>query len=167
MRRIINIAGGVAFGIVLSQVPEFSQQYHQRLGGAVDELRAVTQEFNTAAEKAGLNQEQALQSFDTSQDMFLTQRGTDMQATFKRYERLKTHLAGIENTGPFEQIVPMIKYIDPQLAQNTYQNYKVAVPITAAGFIYAGAGLLGGYSLVAAIGSALARRFKSSRVHTS
>ena len=167
MQRIINIVGSVALGVTLSQVPEFSQQYHQRLGGAVDELRAVTQEFNAAAEKAGLSQEEALQSFDTSRDEFLAQRGTDMRATFERYERLSMHLAGIENAGPFEELVPMIKYIDPQLAQNTYQDYEVAVPITIAGFIYAGAGLLGGYSLVAAMGAALGRRFKRPGVHTS
>ena len=39
--RAIAVAGGLAGAAGLSQFPEFSQQYVQRLGGAVDELTAV------------------------------------------------------------------------------------------------------------------------------
>jgi len=40
--RILATAGGIAGAVALSQFPEFSQQYVQRLSGATDELRAVT-----------------------------------------------------------------------------------------------------------------------------
>ena len=58
--RILALAGGIAGAVALSQFPEFSQQYVQRLSGAVDELRAVTFAFDTAAKVGGLSREEAL-----------------------------------------------------------------------------------------------------------
>ncbi|NRB05388.1 MAG: DUF2937 family protein, partial [Rhodobacteraceae bacterium] len=44
--RAIALAGGLAGGLSLSQFPEFSQQYLQRLGGAVDALAVVVTDFD-------------------------------------------------------------------------------------------------------------------------
>ena len=60
MRRTLGIVGGLALGLCLSQFPEYAQQYTQRLGGAVDELRIITSEFEVAAREAGLTLEQAI-----------------------------------------------------------------------------------------------------------
>ena len=159
MQRLVNIAGGVGLGIMLSQVPAFMQQYQQRLGGAVDELRVITQDFDRAAIDAGLTHEAALETYDSAQNGFLSQRGTNMRTTFERYERLSEHLAGVQNADPLGQLVPFVIYVDPQLAQNTFRNFEAAVPVTTQGLIFAGAGFLGGFSLASAIGSALGRRF--------
>ena len=43
--RAITLAGGLAVGAGASQFPEFSQQYAQRLGGAVDALGEVVRGF--------------------------------------------------------------------------------------------------------------------------
>ena len=37
---------GLLLGFVLSQTPEFAQQYRQRLGGAVDELQRIVLQFD-------------------------------------------------------------------------------------------------------------------------
>jgi hypothetical protein len=42
MRRSLSLLGGLGLGLALSQFPEYAQQYTQRLGGAVDELRIET-----------------------------------------------------------------------------------------------------------------------------
>ncbi|MCK4862479.1 MAG: DUF2937 family protein, partial [Rhodobacteraceae bacterium] len=42
MANLPGIVGAVALGVSMSQFPEFTQQYQQRLGGAVDELRIIT-----------------------------------------------------------------------------------------------------------------------------
>ena len=54
MRRTVAIVGGAALAVVLSQFPEYAQQYTQRLGGAVDELRRQTQSFDQDAAEGGL-----------------------------------------------------------------------------------------------------------------
>jgi len=159
MQRLFSIAGGIGLAMMLSQVPEYLQQYQQRLGGAVDELRVITQDFDRAAVGAGLTHEAALETYDNAQDTFLSQRGTNMRTIFERYERLSRHLAEVQNADPLEQLLPLVKFADPTLAQNTFRNFKAAMPVTTQGLIFAGVGFLGGYSLASAIGSALGRRF--------
>ncbi|MBB3444674.1 hypothetical protein FHT93_004547 [Rhizobium sp. BK379] len=39
--RGVILAVGLAGGTLFSQAPEFAQQYRQRIGGAVDELRII------------------------------------------------------------------------------------------------------------------------------
>ena len=41
MRRALSILGGLVLGFGFAQFPEYAQQYEQRLGGAVDELRII------------------------------------------------------------------------------------------------------------------------------
>ena len=70
----------------MAQFPEFSQQYVQRLGGAVDELRIVVADFDASAQAAGLTREAALA--DLSGSEFRDLRQGDMTRTIARYERL-------------------------------------------------------------------------------
>ena len=41
MRRALSVLGGLALGFGFAQFPEYAQQYEQRLGGAVDEVRGA------------------------------------------------------------------------------------------------------------------------------
>ena len=66
MLKILTLAGGVAGAVALSQFPEFSQQYLQRLSGAVDELRTQVVAFDTLATAAGITREEALAELDGS-----------------------------------------------------------------------------------------------------
>ena len=59
MIRILAMAGGLAGAMALSQFPEFSQQYMQRMAGAVDELRGVVLAFDQSASQAGLTRAEA------------------------------------------------------------------------------------------------------------
>lgn len=86
MRRIASVIGGLAVGLTLSQFPEYAQQYTQRLGGAVDELRMITAEFDSAAGKAGLTRDAAIGRFAVTGDDFIEGRGLSMAQTFARYE---------------------------------------------------------------------------------
>ena len=58
--KALSLAGGIAGAVGLSQFPEFSQQYAQRLGGAVDELARVVEDFDADASDVGLNRDEAL-----------------------------------------------------------------------------------------------------------
>ena len=54
MLKFLAIAGGLAGAAGLSQYPEFSQQYTQRLGGQVDALSEVVADFEASAMRSGL-----------------------------------------------------------------------------------------------------------------
>lgn len=151
MRRIIAGIGGLGLAATLSQFPEYAQQYVQRLGGAVDELRVITEDFDRAAEAGGMNRESALDRYEVSEDSFLSDRGQSMVRTFNRYEGLSQTLERIESAGPVERLQSLPDYLDTDIGRRTLETYKPAVPMTAEGFLYAGAGFVLGYLVLSAL----------------
>ena len=160
MRRVVAGFGGVALAVALSQFPEYAQQYTQRLGGAVDELRIVTQKFDRDAQEAGLDRQQALTRFETSADTFLAGRGVSEAANFVRYEQLSTTLARIQNANALERFQMLPAYLDTDIGARTLENYQPAVPVTVEGVLYAGGGLLVGYLFLSGIWRFLAMPFR-------
>ncbi|KQX38217.1 hypothetical protein ASD04_11415 [Devosia sp. Root436] len=151
MRRMIAGVGGLGLALVLSQFPEYAQQYTQRLGGAVDELRVITEDFDRAAAEGGLDRATALGRYEASNDDFLAGRGTSMTATFQRYDQLSATLARIENTGAVERLQSLPAYLDTDIGRRTLESYKPAVPVTMEGILYAGAGFILGYLVLSGL----------------
>jgi ABC-type Na+ efflux pump permease subunit len=151
MRRIVAGVGGLGLAVMLSQFPEYAQQYTQRLGGAVDELRVITEEFDSAAAAGGLDRAAAIGRYEASNDDFLAGRGVSMTATFARYEQLSATLARIENAGAVERIQSLPAYLDTDIGQRTLENYRWAVPFTMEGILYAGGGFILGYLILSGL----------------
>jgi hypothetical protein len=160
MRRILATIGGLMLALVLSQFPEYAQQYTQRLGGAVDELRIITADFDRAAEAGGLDRKGALDRYGQSQDQFLAEQGASMQYTFVRYEQLSATRDRIQNANAVERFQQLPAYLDTDIGWRTLENYQPAVPVTVEGLLYAGAGLLIGYLLVSGIVRFIALPFR-------
>ena len=158
MRRTLNIIGGAALGLSLSQAPEFTQQYEQRLGGAVDELSAIIADFDATATAQGLNREQALERYQINPDAFIVARGVDMQKTLARYARLSAHLGAIEEAGPFARVAALAQNYDPAIAEAAFATYEPAVPTTVEGLSFTAVGALGGYGLAALATAPFRRR---------
>jgi hypothetical protein len=163
MRRMVAGIGGVGLALVLSQFPEYAQQYTQRLGGAVDELRVITEDFDRAAVAGGLDREAALARYNASNDDFLAGRGTSMTATFQRYEQLSTTLDRIENAGPVERFQSLPAYLDTDIGRRTLEAYRPAVPVTMEGILYAGGGFILGYLVLSGLWSFASLPFKRRR----
>jgi len=151
MRRAVALLGGALLAAALSQFPEYAQQYTQRLGGAVDELRIITEDFDRAAEANGLDRAAALARYAASDDSFLAGRGESMSRTFTRYQELNATLAQIQGADPLERFRNLPLYLDTDIGARTLETYKPAVPLTAEGFLYAGAGLILGYLITSAL----------------
>jgi hypothetical protein len=151
MRRAMASVGGLGLALALSQFPEYAQQYTQRLGGAVDELRVITQDFDRAAVAGGLDRTEALERYNSSNDDFLAGRGVSMTATFQRFEQLSATLAEIEGANAVERFQSLPAYLDSDIGRRTLQSYKPAVPATIEGVLYAGAGFILGYLILSGI----------------
>ncbi|MFK7902054.1 MAG: DUF2937 family protein [Nitratireductor sp.] len=137
------IAGLLGVG-VFSQAPEFTQQYKQRLGGAVNELGIVVSDFDKNAKDAELTRDEALQKLTGSSEQFVQDRGQSMSGTISRFERLNKQKTEFENSNIFMQPILLAKSPDLELVEGTYAIYKPAVPLTAEGGAYGGVGgLLG------------------------
>src|SRR6218665_1578401 len=133
MRRILGVAGGLALGLALSQFPEYAQQYTQRLGGAVDELRIITAEFDNAATSAGLTREAAIGRFAATEDNFIEGRGQSMSRTFARYEELSATLERIRGADAVERLTLLPQFMDSEIGARALENFQPAVPVTIEG----------------------------------
>jgi len=157
MPRILNMLAGVGLGVCLSQFPEFAQQYEQRLGGAVDELETIIADFDSTAARAGLSRTEALLTYESANNDFLTERGIDMTRTFARHARLTAYLEELQTAGPVERVIGFARYYDPEIASRALQTYEPALPVTPEGLGYTLAGFGTGYGGFAAA-TALLRR---------
>ena len=161
MWRILAILGGVSGAVALSQFPEFSQQYLQRLGGKVDALTAVAAQFDATAAKNGLTREAALAAMAGSQ--VLTDQQADMRATLATQAQLADTLATLRAASPLVRLAMPQRFDDVETLQATYADFRPAIPATTEGAITAGVGYVGGWLLVGGLGALLSRPFRRRR----
>ncbi|WP_299656515.1 DUF2937 family protein [uncultured Tateyamaria sp.] len=144
--RALMLAGGLAGGAITSQLPEYSQQYRQRLGGAVDALTEVVTDFDASAQAEGLSRQDALAQMQGTS--FIERRKADMTRTFDRYARLQLDLEALEGAGPFMRAYHVMQSADAEVAAAALETFEPAVPLTTAGGIFAGTGFLAGLTAV-------------------
>ena len=159
--RILTLAGGLAGAAGVSQFPEYSQQYLQRLGGAVDELSRVVADFDASAAAEGLSREAALAQMVGTD--FVERRRADMERTIDRHDRLSADLAALRGTSPFQRAVQPQRFTDRELAQRAWDDFKPAVPVTVEGLSFAGIGFLGGALILSGLIRLLRLPFRRRR----
>ncbi|MBX5136973.1 DUF2937 family protein [Rhizobium lentis] len=155
--RIIALVAGLAGGTVFSQAPEFAQQYRQRIGGAIDELRVIVEDFNRQAAQHQLDREQALNAYAQSSDDFLRDRGVSMQSTIARYETLQSQQLKLSTAAPVAKPFVLLSNADDVVFANTWRDFVPGVPMSFAGLFWGAIGFVGG-SVVAALLGLGARR---------
>lgn len=128
-----------------SQLPEFSQQYRQRLGGAIDALERVKLSFSADANAFGMSVSEALEYMRDSDNAFVRKRAESMALSFARLDRLKRQRQAMLSAGPFGRIVVMLEEPDRQLSSAAWKDFEPAVPVTQEAFIIGGFGFLLGY----------------------
>jgi len=140
------------FGLILagglSQFPEFSQQYTQRVGGAYFELRDVADRFRADAASNNKTVEQAVKEYSRADTTFLRDRGESMQTVLAREEYLRRHYEALTGGDGFEQLVVFVRARDLDIAADAFGIYKPAMPLTFTGAAHAALGFLFGYILL-------------------
>lgn len=142
MRRKLAIITGLIIAAVLSQFPEYVQQYIQRVGGAHAELRQIAEDFRTDASKFGLSEDQALHRFKASDDTFLAERGESLEQTLQRYAFLTKHYAALKTKRPFGSLLAFVKRRDPTIAREAISDFQPGLPLTRDGATHAITGFL-------------------------
>ncbi|WP_187429228.1 hypothetical protein ROLI_028940 [Roseobacter fucihabitans] len=158
--RAVTLAAGLAGGFGAAQFPAYSQQYMQRLGGAVDALQQVVSDFDTSAKAEGLTRGGALSQMQGS--AFVERRRADMTRTIDRYDRLRADLAVLQGQGPFMRAYHGARFTDPEIAARAWQAFQPALPLSVTSVIFAGVGFAvsaGGLRAILAV-SRLRRRRK-------
>lgn len=160
--RILALAIGVLSGLTASQAPEFAQQYRQRLGGAIDELRRVVTRFDENAQASGLSRDQAISNLRANPEPLVKKQGDASQEVAERLGRLERQRQSLAAAGPFERLLVTLREADPGLARATYLDYEPAWPVTAEGFAAGGIGFLLGWVVFLLFGRT-ARRLTPGR----
>ena len=156
--RTLAFVVALAFGFVLSQGPEFAQQYRQRLGGTVDELRRIVEQFDADSLRSGYGRAAALTVMGRDSEQLVRDQAGRMIETIARYERLSQQEEAFRNDGPFRRLVSFVRNFDPPLVKRTFASYEPAMPVTAEGLLLTAGGFLAGYVLVLAAAWPVRRR---------
>ena len=163
--RIVAFGLGLLGGGVASQGPEYAQQYRQRLGGAIDELRRVVERFDQDARANGETPESAIARLRANADDLASRQGAAMQGNVERLGRLAGHLQAMQQAGPFGRIALMVRQGDRDVMEAAFRSFEPAIPVTqegivsaAAGFVAAWGGLLALAGILRSVGRPRAAR---------
>ncbi len=156
--RWIGFVFALAIAAAASQLPEFAQQYRQRLGGAIDELTRVLTDFDKDAAGLGMQRPQAIARLRDDADAFLKSRGVRIETYVDRLARLQRQRSDFQNAGSFARMAVMARDFDSEIAQRAWDDFEPATPLTSEGAVSAGAGFLAGFALWKLIGWPFSRR---------
>lgn len=162
MWRIMAILGGVSGAVALSQFPEFSQQYLQRLAGKAEALAQVTAEFDATAAKNGLTREAALLALVGSQVALDHQ--ADLRNDFARSATLSENLTTLRAASPLARLTMPQRFGDTEMLQATWADFRPAIPATSDGAVTAAIGYALGWGGMAGLFGLLTRPFRRRRL---
>src|SRR5918993_2010362 len=103
--RTMAVAFGLFGGVAASQGPEFAQQYRQRLGGAIDELRRIVERFDADASANGHSRNGAVDRLKASPDNLVSRQGDAMRANVERLDRLERQRQALFEGRPFPPVL--------------------------------------------------------------
>jgi len=161
--RRFAIAMGLLFALLGSQWPEFSQQYRQRLGGALDELTRSLDAFGADAAAQSMTPDDALKRLADNPDPLAKARAEAVREDIARKQRDSDALAAMKEAGPFARLGVMARDFDPEVAAGAYQAYEPAVPLGKEGWIVGLVGFAVGWFLTHATAWPVRRRWARRR----
>lgn len=156
--RTVGVGAGLLCAIAASQAPEFAQQYRQRLGGAIDELKTVVERFDADAASQNLDRQTALRRLSANPDPLAQRRAADASLNAARLSDLERQREKMQEAGSFGRIVSMVAESDPDVMHGTTAQFEPAVPTTLEGAAAAGGGFLVGYALIRLMARPFRRR---------
>lgn len=146
IRRVIVLAIGLACGIAVSQVPEFVQQYMQRLGGQLDVLSAQIADLETRAAEAGLSRDAYVMALQTSVDPNGVREGDYLAELPQRFEAVRLAYADLTRAAPWKRGIIFIRRYEPTTIAATWGDFRPGIPVTTEGLGYGLVGFIVGWS---------------------
>jgi hypothetical protein len=158
LRRLALFVGLLA-GLAATQLPEFVEQYRQRLGGAIDELSAIVARFDSDSGQQGLTETGGIDRLRANKDRFVQQRGEQMQDNVERLRRLRDAQIAFASEGALARLATFSTHYDGRIARGAWSDFEPAVPTTAEALAVGLLGFLLGGGMV----HAAARPFRRGR----
>ena len=140
MRKAGVLLFGLVGAVLLSQFPEFFQQYVQRLGGRLDEVTNQVSALDKRAAEAGTSTPLYLRDFVLNRDPQVRREGQELQALVQRRVTLADDYQALTGSDRWWRAGRFATHFDWDIAATTFRVYQPAMPVTAEAGIYAGAG---------------------------
>ena len=136
------IVAGAFFG---SQIPQFMQQYSQRLAGHVSELQKLIDQLRQAASLSHKTLDQYILKFLSSADPDFAHQGQFMQGIVHRWEELNQALVHLSQSSAWQRPLIFFKDLQLDIAQSTLAAFQPGINLNLEGMCYAGLGVFLGW----------------------
>ena len=161
--RRLALFVALVFSFAMTQLPEFVEQYRQRLGGAIDELSAVIARFDADSAQQGLTEAGGIDRLKSNPERFVQQRGEQMAANVERLGLLRDAQARFGSDGPVTRLFTFATHYDGRIARGAFRDFGPAVPVSAEAFVLGLIGFLVGGSVAHLMG----RPFRGRRARAA
>ena len=161
--RRIAFVFALLFAFLFTQVPEFVEQYRQRLGGAIDELAANVARFDSDSAQAGLTESGGIDRLRGNADPLVKERGEQMQDDVDRLQSLRDTQDLFRSEGPVARLFTFVTHYDQRVARGAYRDFEPAVPTSPEAFVLGLLGFVFGGGVIHMAGWPLRRRVRAAR----
>jgi hypothetical protein len=158
--RRLAIFVGLLCALAGSQLPEFAQQYRQRLGGAIDELDRMIAHFDADVARQSLTRAEGVEKLKANPDFLAQGRGAAIETDLERVARLARQREAFEIGGPLTRLASLIENFDASTAAKAIEDYEPAIPISVEAFVIAGIALVLGWSATHLFAWPISRRLQ-------
>ena len=145
MRKFVLLISALVWAALLSQFPEFYQQYTQRLGGRLDELNLQMRDLDARAGKLGLTRYDYVRRFINNPDEVILLEGQNLSNMMGRQIRYTRAFAALQNAPPLWRAVRFTEHFDEDIGLPTLEIYVPAIPLSIEGAVYSASGFLFGW----------------------
>lgn len=135
----------VAGAFIGSQIPQFMQQYTQRLAGHVEALQKLINQLRHMSSFSNKTLEQYIQKFKDSPDPDFVRQGDFMQGILTRWAELQQALDHLTQSSMWWRPYYFLKDLQPDIAHSTLASFQPGFNLTIEGLCYAGTGMILGW----------------------
>lgn len=157
--------GGLTGAAGLSQFPEFSQQYLQRLAGQVDELSRQVKDFDQTALADGMGREDMLEAM--AETPLVEGQVVMWRTTFARHARLTENLMILRDATPLQRLTLPHRMADAATVQAVWDDFTPAMPLNTAGVAATGAGFLAGWMIFGGLVGGVMMPWRGRKPHAT
>lgn len=136
----------VAGAFIASQIPEFIQQYMQRLSGHVNELHRLLNQTRQVASYSNKTLEQYIQKFQSSSDPDFARQGEFLEGMVERWEELNQTLIHLTHSSAWIRPYVFLKELQSDIAHSTFLSFQPGINLSMEGLCYAGVGIVLGWA---------------------
>ncbi|MDX1736900.1 MAG: DUF2937 family protein, partial [Alphaproteobacteria bacterium] len=137
MLKWVYLTAGIFCALLMSQFPEYYQQYRQRLGGTMDELNRQVEALDQRATSAGLSRFDYIRHLTSSTDKAAKMEGEHLTDLLTRHFSVSEAIVELDATPNKLILFVALLHLDYETAEATAKDYVPAVPLTITSAIYA------------------------------